>query len=291
MHNHQDIEKFAKQLASAGGKFLLEQYQHQDRNNLARRESPKAMKLAEDKTIDEWLIKKIRETYPDHDILTEESGAVAPIYELGLRHNQSMACHYDKHELSEQHVRWIIDPIDGSVNFSTRNPFVAISLAVCVPGEVGNNHGRSLLPTIGVIEAPLLGEQFAAVKGAGATVNGKSIQVSKTDKLSDAYLVSCDGGMTDRSKTHATIIQQFYDQVIDIRKLGSAALECAWVAAGRADGYITMKIDPWDVAAGVLIVEEAGGKVTTFDNKPWKPEQADIICSNGKLHDQLAAKL
>lgn len=252
------IAQFAKDLAHHAGKFLLQQFHAQSSLNIANRTSPKAAHLAEDKTMDQWLIDRIQATYPDHQILSEESGVSGKTGPL-----------------------WIIDPIDGSVNFSTRNPFVAISLAVMIDGRL----------EIGVIEAPLLGEQFMARRGHGATVDGQSIHVSATQNLSDAYLVSCDGGVTDRTQVFSTIVRNYYDQVKDLRKLGSAALECAWVASGRADAYITMAIDPWDVAAGVLLIEEAGGKVSTFESGAWEPKQLDIICSNGLLHQQVLDRI
>lgn len=255
----QKILQFATKLATQAGIFLVEQYARQDSASISVRTSPKKTHLAEDKTMDQWLIQRIQEKYPEHQIVTEESGNVN----------------------AERDVCWVIDPIDGSVNFQNRNPFVAISLAVLIQGKV----------CIGVVEAPLLGEQFVAVRGQGATVNGTPLHVSSTEKLSDAYLVTCDGGMTDRTEVFSVIVRNYYDQVKDLRKLGSAALECAWVASGRADAYITMAIDPWDVAAGVLLIEEAGGKVTTFESGIWEPKQQDIICSNGLLHDQLLDRI
>jgi myo-inositol-1(or 4)-monophosphatase len=254
-----DYLVFAKQLATEAGRALTQAYHVQDASSIQRRESPKALKLVEDRTIDQFIVERIQQAYPDHDILTEER----PPIKQGSRY------------------QWIIDPIDGSVNFSIHNPFVAISIALLVDGVL----------TFGIVEAPLLGEQFVAMRGQGATVNGQTLQVSTTAQLSDAYLVSCDGGMTDRTQVFSTLIRNYYDQVKDLRKLGSAALECAFVAAGRADGYVTMAIDPWDVAAGVLLIQEAGGKVTTFEGNDWKPAQADLVCSNGILHSALLERL
>jgi len=252
--------EFTTQLIHMAGQHLVAAYQQQASVGVARRASPKAMKLAEDKTIDKWIIQQIQARYPEHCILTEESGLIAG---------------------KNQDMLWIIDPIDGSANFSARNPFVAISIALSIQGQV----------ELGVIEAPLLGEQFMAVRGKGATANGLPIHVSSTTELAKAYLVSCDGGMTDRTQVFSTLVRNYYDQVIDFRKLGSAALECAWVATGRADGYITMAIDPWDVAAGVLLVTEAGGMVTNFQQQPWAQVQTDLICSNGIVHQAIVDRL
>ncbi|MBI2416218.1 MAG: inositol monophosphatase [Candidatus Kerfeldbacteria bacterium] len=254
MTNLTNLVQFAQQLSRSAGTQLVQAYQQQSSSNINRRESPKAMKLLEDSTIDQWLVQHIHATYPDHSILTEESGLL--------------------YNTDQSSYRWIIDPIDGSVNFSNHNPFFAISMAVQINGVL----------EIGIIEAPLLGEQFVAVRGHGATVNGQPIRVSTTAKLQQAYVLSCDGGMTDRTQVFSTLIRNYYDQVIDFRKLGSAALECAWVASGRADGYITMAIDPWDIAAGVVLIEEAGGQVTTFHGEPWQAQQLDVIASNGLLH-------
>lgn len=251
---------FLQQLGSTAGKLLKQAYNSTSAENVARRESPKGMKLAEDNTMDQWIIQHIQQRYPDHSILTEESGMIPG------KNNEYL---------------WIVDPIDGSVNFSTHNPFVAISIALMIRGEL----------VLGMIEAPMLGEQFLAVKGGGATVNGQPLHVSATTELSKAYLVSCDGGMEDRTEVFSTLVRNYYDQVIDFRKLGSAALECAWVAAGRADGYITMAIDPWDVAAGALLITEAGGTVTTFKQESWTPTQTDLICSNGLVHKAIVDRI
>ncbi len=253
------MKEFIQALAHDAGDFLLKAYKNQAVQNTAIRQSPKGLKLAEDKTIDQYIIQRIQSAYPDDPILTEESG-----------------------QLDGTTGRlWIVDPIDGSVNFSTHNPFFAISIAVLIDGKL----------EYGVIEAPLLGEQFFAQRGHGATVNGQRMQVSATPTLQQAYVVSCDGGMTDRTEVFSTVIRNYYDQVKDMRKLGSAALECAWVASGRADAYITMAIDAWDVAAGVLLIQEAGGTVTTFTGEAWQPHTSDLIASNGLLQEQIAQRL
>ena len=264
MESLERLVNFATHLATAAGDVLQTAYQQQSVVNSTKRESPKGLKLAEDKTIDRWIIEQIRKEYPEHSILTEESRLIEP---LGYAATGS--------------YQWIIDPIDGSVNFSTHNPFFAISIAVMIDGVL----------TIGVIEAPLLGEQFLAVRGQGATVNGLPIHVSTTAVLHDAYVLSCDGGVEDRIQVFSTLIRNYYDQVKDFRKLGSAALECAWVASGRADAYLTMAIDAWDVAAGVLLVQEAGGRATTFAGQDWKPEPTDLIVSNGLLHSTIVDRL
>lgn len=264
--------EFVQALADDTGQMLLKAYQKQPTGNLALRQSPKQLKLAEDKTIDQYIIDRIQQKYPDHCILTEESGLIHGLGRDALQCVSTVTGH---------HYLWIVDPIDGSVNFATHNPFFAISIALLVDDQL----------ELGVIEAPLLGEQFVAQRGRGATVNGQPIHVSGTATLADAYLVTCDGGMTDRTQVFSTLIRNYYDQVKDIRKLGSAALECAWVASGRADAYVTMAIDPWDVAAGVLLVQEAGGTATTFTGAAWTPVQADLICSNGLLQSALSARL
>lgn len=267
MATHDELIQFALELASGAGHVLRDAFfSALPTTYQSARQSPKTMHLVEDKTVDAWLVDRIQRRYPSQQILTEESG----LHNCGSESNRVGSA-----------IRWIIDPIDGSANFATHNPFVAVSLAIEVDGVL----------TIGVIEAPLLGEQFVAVRGKGATVNGRPIHVSSTDQLTNAYLVSCDGGMEDRTQVFSTLVRNYYDQVKDFRKLGSAALECAWVAAGRADAYITMAIDSWDVAAGVLLVQEAGGRVTTLQGQNWQPEQTDLICSNGSLHQAVLDRM
>jgi len=117
-------------------------------------------------------------------------------------------------------------------------------------------------------------------------LNGRRIRVSDIADLSQSYILYCEGGEKDRSKTGG-IVTKIYPYVMDMRKLGSAGLEIAWVAAGRGEAYFTTRIEPWDVAAGTLLIQEAGGEVTDFQGDSWELQTSDLLFSNGKVHQKL----
>lgn len=123
-------------------------------------------------------------------------------------------------------------------------------------------------------------------KNKGAFLNGKRIKVTRIKDLAKSYVYVCEGGDKNRKRT-VKVIAKIYPQVVDLRKLGSAGLECAWLAVGRAEGYVTTAIEPWDVAAGVILVQEAGGRVTNFQGRPWQPIRSDLVFSNTKIHQKL----
>jgi myo-inositol-1(or 4)-monophosphatase len=247
----QDIQSFARQASD----FLLKDFRKTQDNS---RFSSKDAKSSWDKS-SEFLIKNlIRGKYPDHSILAEESG----------------------HDKKDADFLWIIDPLDGTSNFVNCNPFFSVSLALQMKGKLA----------LAAVHAPFLEESFFAEKDKGSFLNGKRIKVSSTDDIERSYIVTCEGGEKNKERT-AKIRYTIVSKALDLRKLGSAALECAWVAAGRADGFVTTKISPWDVAAGILLVQEAGGKVTDFRGKPWRARQGDLVVSNGKVHERLLGML
>ena len=211
-----------------------------------------------DKMVDELIIQEIRRQYPDHSLLTEESGL--------LEGNPDWL--------------WIVDSLDGTANFADSNHLFSVCLAVMHKGELA----------LGAIYAPAINELYLAEKGNGAYLNQRRIHVSETSRLGQSYLFYCEGGERDRTRTGA-LFNRVYPEVTDLRKLGSAGLETAWVAAAKGEAYFTTKIEPWDVAPGVLLVQEAGGKVTDFNGKPWQPETSDLVFSNGRVHTAIISLL
>ncbi len=153
------------------------------------------------------------------------------------------------------------------------NPLFAICLAVIHEGEL----------IAGAVYAPVINELYLAERNNGAYLNHQKVHVSEVNDLDKSYLLYCEGGDKDRART-GSLLAQIYPKVLDIRKLGSAGLETAWVAAGKRDAYYATRIEPWDVAPGVLLVQEAGGKVSDFRSRLWRPETGDLLFSNGKLH-------
>src|SRR3989304_10280167 len=143
---------------------------------------------------------------------------------------------------------------------------------------------------LGIFYAPVLDELYATEKGKGAFLNNNTISVSTTHEINKSSIVSCDG--SDRNIIRSTkLFRGIMPVVLDMRKLGSAAIKSAWVACGRAEAYVVKKINPWDIAAGAILVEEVGGNVTDFKGRSWNLNKSDLILSNGKLHEELLVKI
>lgn len=248
---------FIESLAKQAGDVLLSHFQ-EDQQLLKLRSSVKEAVTRYDKMVDELIIQEIRRQYPDHSLLTEESGL--------LEGNPDWL--------------WIVDSLDGTGNFADSNHLFSVCLAVMHKGELA----------LGAIYAPAINELYLAEKGNGAYLNQRRIHVSETSHLGQSYLFYCEGGERDRTRTGA-LFSRVYPEVTDLRKLGSAGLETAWVAAAKGEAYFTTKIEPWDVAPGVLLVQEAGGKVTDFNGKPWQPETSDLVFSNGRVHTAIISLL
>ncbi len=174
--------------------------------------------------------------------------------------------------------RWIIDPLDGTVNFVHGYPHVAVSIALYRGDE----------PRVGVILDPLRGETFVAVAGSGATLNGSAIAVSAAPSLDGTLLgIGFPYDRHNRAAAYTASVTRALEVAAGVRRGGSAALDFAWVAAGRLDGYWEFDLAPWDLAAGILLVREAGGKVTDpfgSDSTPWR---RPCVASNGAIHREL----
>jgi myo-inositol-1(or 4)-monophosphatase len=208
-----------------------------------------------DHASEKLIIDIIRESFPDHHILTEESGDLP----------------------RESTTKWIIDPIDGTVNFANGIPLSCVSIAVEQEGRI----------SMGAVYNPFIGEFFVAERGKGATLNGQPISVSSKSSVPDSCLVT---GFPYKYPENEPILETFGSFVrkgIPVRRLGSAAIDLCYVACGRFDGYYEFFLHPWDSAAGFLIVEEAGGRVTDFKGNPYSPYQEKILATNGRIHDEL----
>jgi myo-inositol-1(or 4)-monophosphatase len=210
---------------------------------------------AADRASEQLIVRHIHEYWPDHDLMGEE----------GARRESGSA------------YRWYIDPLDGTTNFAHGFPVFCVSL--------GLQHNDEMIA--GVLYDPTRDELFAAEKGAGARLNGEPMHVSKTGELAQSLLAT---GFPSY-KRHKNPNINFYHQLTlrshGIRRAGSAALDLAYVASGRVDGYWEFNLNPWDTAAGVVLVTEAGGKVTRFDGSPWRIDSRETLASNGILHDEL----
>ncbi len=248
---------FIQDVAREAGQMLISHFR-EDESLLKQRASAKDAATKYDRLSDRLIISRIREAYPSHSFLTEESGGIE----------------------GDVDWLWIIDSLDGTGNFANSNPMFAVCIALVHMGHL----------YLGAVYSPAIDELYFALKGGGSYLNGQKIAVSTVSEPAESYFLYCEGGSRDRKRTGAAL-DRVYPGVKDIRKLGSAGLETAWVAAGRVEAYYTTDIDPWDVAAGVLLVEEAGGKVTDFKGNPWQPQRADLVFSNGLVHRALLEKL
>jgi myo-inositol-1(or 4)-monophosphatase len=175
-----------------------------------------------------------------------------------------------------------VDPLDGTTNFAHNYPFFAVSIAAEVEGRL----------TAGVVFDPVRDEMFAAAVGGGATLNGRPIRVSGIARLEDALLVTgFPYDVREHPERHVPLFQDFLLRAQGIRRDGSAALNLAYLAAGRFDGFWEAHLSPWDMAAGVLLVREAGGRVTDFDGQPFELDARRILASNGPLHEEMRGVL
>ncbi len=197
----------------------------------------------------------IRAQFPDHGFLTEEDDDDLP---------------------TEGPVIWVIDPVDGTTNFSRAIPTFCVSIAAVSK----NNEVLA-----GAIYDPMRDELFSAAKGQGATMNGRSIQTSPVDALSDAVIALDWSRSADLRQSVLDVLHQFAHQVNTIRAVGSAALALAWVGAGRVDGYVNFQLKPWDLAAASLIISEAGGTLTDLSGQRWgySPNASGCVAGNGRV--------
>jgi myo-inositol-1(or 4)-monophosphatase len=211
-----------------------------------------------DHAAEKAIIDRIKKDYPDHFILSEESG------ESG----------------SASEYKWIIDPIDGTVNFANGIPICCVSIAL-------EHNGKMIM---GAVYNPNMDEFYFAERGYGATLNNKMIRVSDKNELAKSCLVTgFPYTYLDEPNGPIQVFEKLIRTGIPVRRLGSAAIDLCWVAAGRFDGFYEHKLSAWDSAAGYLIVEEAGGKVTDFKGNKYSPYQPHLLATNGKIHDELLA--
>ncbi|MFZ5877588.1 MAG: inositol monophosphatase family protein [Nitrospirota bacterium] len=206
------------------------------------------------------VVERLRARTPDHDILAEEGS------------NRTGGSPY----------RWLIDPLDGTTNYAHRFPFFCVSIGLQQDDHV----------VLGVVLDPVRDELFAAVRGGGATLNGSPLSVSATETL-DKSLVVTGFAYDPQYDTNVNFrhFEAMSRVVRGVRRTGSAALDLCYVAAGRSDGFWELALSPWDTAAGQVIVEEAGGRVTDFSGRAFSPDIPEILATNGKIHDAMLAVL
>ena len=209
---------------------------------------------------EEAILQIVKTAFPEHKILAEERGVT----------------------LGTDDCEWIIDPLDGTTNYAHHLPEFSISMAFALGGKI----------VFGIILNPVMGELFCATQGKGATLNGRPIHVSDTRTVGDSLLVT--GFPYDLPPVIRELMKRMERCMLaaqGIRRLGSAALDLCYVACGRFDGFWEQNLAPWDTAAGMVIVEEAGGRVTDFSNKPFTIEGKEILATNGHVHQEMTRLL
>jgi len=241
------FKKVAIDSAKEAGKVLLASF---SKKYKVMTKAGKEIVTSADLASEKIIISNIKKNFPDHRILSEEEGRVK----------------------GSSDYLWVVDPLDGTTNFSMRNPLFSISIALFCGKD----------PILGLVYVPFLGDLYYAERGGGATLNGKKIKVSSEKKLSNSFFAICHGNSSKDIKKSVGIYSKLKGKTRDIRKFGSAAIECAWVASGNIEGFIAPGVKPWDVAAGALIVREAGGAVTDLDGSAWILDSEGIVAS-GKL--------
>lgn len=250
---------FAQEAAFKGGTVLRKHWGKL--KHVAHKATSIDLVTEADKESEETILTFIGQHFPEHAILSEEAGL---------------------HQESHHDYQWIIDPLDGTTNYTHQYPMVAISIALMIKEE----------PWVAIVYNPLTEELFQAVRNHGATLNHVPLKVSGVDSINNSLLAS--GFPYDRRENPDNNYAEFCALTHlsqGVRRGGSAALDLAFVAAGRLDGYWERGIKAWDIAAGTLLVTEAGGKVSAYDQTPLNFSSGRILASNGLIHEQLSREL
>lgn len=234
---------------------ILKQY-YGSNFKISNKEGVNNLVTEADHAAEKVIMDTIREVFPDHYILSEESGEMP----------------------TSSEYKWIIDPLDGTVNFAHGLPLCCVSIGLEQGGEM----------LMGAVYNPFFNEFYFAQKGYGATLNDQIIHVSKETEVGKACLVTgFPYSFLVEENGPLDVFCRMIRAGVPVRRLGSAAMDLCWVAAGRFEGFFEHKLNAWDSAAGFLIVEEAGGKVTDYKGVRYSPYQPQIVATNGKIHDEL----
>ncbi len=257
-NNGAELISFLKSLITRAGEICIKEQNYLNSVDLEFK-NPKDLVTVTDKKVELFLSREIKAIYPEHDILGEETG---------------------RSGISSRFL-WIIDPIDGTTSFFHGQPFYAVSIALKKDGEI----------ILGAVYAPVLRQLFHGELGKGAFLNDLPINVSNTDSIIDAVMATgfacLRAGLKNNNLVH---FNKIVPQLRDIRRYGSAAIDLCYVACGKLDGFWEMNLNIYDIAAGILILKEAGGKISDFSGNLNYPENG-IVAANSHLHPLLIKML
>ena len=250
----------AVDMARAAGALLRDGY---GRAHVPERKGRIDLVTEYDRKSERLLLETLARRFPGHAVLAEESGVSGA-------------------GAGEAGVRWVIDPLDGTTNFAHNYPFFCVSIAAEVEGRLA----------AGVVYDPIRDELFSGCAGGGAMLNGAALRVSDIEGVEDALMVTgFPYDVREHPEQSLPFFEAFLVRAQAVRRDGSAALNLCYLAAGRFDGFWENDLSPWDTAAGVLLVREAGGLVTDYEGGPFAPERREILASNGRLHPEMQAIL
>lgn len=257
VNNMEELIKFTTEVALEAGIFIKKKL-----NTVHTIEYKGEINLVTevDTASEEIITSRIRQRFPDHDILAEEFTRT--------------------HKGSD--FQWVIDPLDGTTNFAHGFPFFCVSIALKRRNEV----------IVGVVYNPVMDEMFWAERGKGTYLNARRIQVSQTEKIIESFMAT--GFPYDLRESSSNNLNYFNAMMLNaraVRRAGSAALDLAYVATGCFDGYWEIKLNPWDTAAGWILVEEAGGMVTDMNGEGYYLDSPEIVASNGRIHAEMLSIL
>ncbi len=242
--------------ATEAGAVELRRYFNNADLKISNKEGVNNWVTEADHAAEKAIMDAIAAVYPDHFILSEETGEIK----------------------TDSEYKWIIDPIDGTINFASGIPICAVSIGLEKNGEM----------IMGAVYNPFINEFFFAEKGMGATLNNNKISVTQKNEVLHSCLVTgFPYSYLDEPNGPLQVFERFIRKGVPVRRLGSAAIDLCWVAAGRFEGFYEHKLSAWDVAAGFLIVQEAGGKVTDMTGNPYSPYHHQIVATNGLIHEEL----
>jgi myo-inositol-1(or 4)-monophosphatase len=241
--------------ATEAGAKVMQEFFHGE-FKISNKEGINNLVTEADHASEKAIFNVIKNDFPDHYILSEEAGEI----------------------VMDSTFKWIIDPIDGTVNFAHGIPICCVSIGLEQDGEM----------IMGAVYNPFINEFYFAQKGFGASLNDNKIEVSAETSVSTSCLVTgFPYTYLDNPNGPLEVFSRLIRKGVPVRRLGSAAMDLCWVAAGRFDGFYEHKLQAWDSAAGFLIVEEAGGRVSDFTGTRYSPYQPHIVATNGKIHEEL----